>query len=88
MRTRYRVKDETVRLEAKDGGASIALELSRSGLERGRLGDPGVVRSSTARAVCVGRGRASSFSKTASIAAGHQAEAAAGGLWGKIKRSD
>jgi hypothetical protein len=88
MRTRYRVKDETVRLEAKDGGASIALELSRSGLERGRPGDPGVVRGSAARAVCVGRGRVSSFSKAASIAAGHQAEASAGGLRGKVERSD
>jgi hypothetical protein len=88
MRTRYRVKDETIRLEAKDGGASIALELSRSGLERGGLGDPGVVRSSTARAVCLGRGRASSFSKAGGIAAGHQAEAVAGGLRGEVKRSD
>jgi hypothetical protein len=88
MGTRYRVKDETVRLEAKDGSASIVLELSRSGLERGRHGDPGVVRSSAARAVCVGRGRASSFSKAGGIAAGHQAEAAAGGLRRKVKRSD
>jgi hypothetical protein len=78
MRTRYRVKDETVRLEAKDGGASIALELSRSG--------PG--RSSSARAVCVGRGRSSSFSEAASVAAGHQAEAVAGGLRRKVERSD
>jgi hypothetical protein len=78
MRTRYRVDGKTVRFEAKDGSASIALELSRAG--------PG--RSSSARAVCVGRGRSSSFSKAASVAAGHQAEAAAGGLRHKVKLSD
>ena len=78
MPTRYRAKGDKVRLEAKDGSASIALELSRAG--------PG--RSSSARAVCVGRGRSSSYSKAATVAAGHEAEAAAGGLRHKIKGSN
>lgn len=88
MPTRNRVKGETVRVEARDGSGSIALELSRAGPERDRPGDPGGVRRSSARAVSVGRGRASSFSKAASVAGGHQAEAAAGGLRRKAKLSD
>jgi hypothetical protein len=88
MRTRYRVDGETVRLEAKDGSASIALELSRAGLGRSRPGDPGFIRGSSARAVCVGRGRSSSLSKAVSVAAGHEAEATAGGLRHKVKLSD
>jgi hypothetical protein len=88
MRTRYRVDGETVRLEAKDGSASIALELSRAGLGRSRPGDPGAIRRSSARAVSVGRGRSSSWSQAASVAAGPEAEAAAGGLRYKVKLSD
>jgi hypothetical protein len=70
MPTRNRVKGETVRVEAGDGSASIALELSRAG----------PVRSSFARAVCTGRARSSSSSMAASAPAGQQAKAAAGGL--------
>ena len=78
MPTRNRVKGETVRVEARDGSASIALELSRAGL----------VRSSFARAVCSGRARSSSSSTAASAAAGQQAEAAAGGLRRKVELPD
>jgi hypothetical protein len=70
MPTHNPVKGETVRVEARDGAASIALELSRAGL----------VRSSFARAVCTGRDRSSSSSTATSAAAGQEAEAAAGGL--------
>jgi hypothetical protein len=88
MRTRFRIDGETVRLEANDGSATIALELSRASGGRSRAGDPGAIRSSFARVVCVGRGRSSSFSEAASVADGHEAEAAAGGLRYKVKRSD
>ena len=78
MPTRNRVKGETVRVEARDGSASIALELSRAGL----------VRSSFARAVGIGRTRSSSSSTAASAAAGQQAEAAAGRLRRKVGLPD
>jgi hypothetical protein len=88
MRTRYQVDGETTRLEANDGTASIALELSRTGVGRSRPGDSGAIRISSARAVCVGRGRSSSFSKAASVSDGHKAEAAAGRLRNKVESSD
>jgi hypothetical protein len=88
MRTRYRVDGETVRLEAKDGSESIALELSRAGVGRSQPGDAGFVCGSFSRAVCVGRGHSSSWSKTASVADGHEAEATAGGIRHKVKLSD
>jgi len=78
MPTRSRVKEETVRVEARDGSASIALELSRAGF----------VRSSIARAVGSGHARSSSSSTAASAAAGQEAEAAAGGLRRKITLPD
>jgi hypothetical protein len=78
MPTRSRVKGETVRVEARDGSASIALELSRAGL----------VRSSFARAVGTGRARSSSSSTVTDAAAGQEAEAAAGGLRRKIALPD
>jgi hypothetical protein len=78
MPTRNRVKGETVRVEASDGSASIALELSRAGL----------VRRSFARAVCTGRASSSSSSTATSAAAGQQAEATAGGLRRKVGLPD
>ena len=74
MPTRNRVKGETIHVEARDGAASIALELSRAG----------PVRSSFARAVCTGRARSSSSSTATSAAAGQEAEAAVGGLRRKV----
>jgi hypothetical protein len=78
MPTRSRVKGETVRVEARDGSASIALELSRAG----------PIRSSFARAVCSGQARSSSSSTATSAAAGQQVEAAAGGLRRKVGLPD
>jgi hypothetical protein len=88
MAKRYRVDGETIRLEARDGAASIALELSRAGPQRASPGDPGVIRSGSARAVCTGPGRSTSCSKAASVADGQESVAAAGGLRRKVKLSD
>ena len=79
MRTRYRVDGRMVRLEASDGSASAVLVVSRTGSGQGPVDGPGSIRSSDARAVCVGRGRSLSWSRARSDAAGHseaQAEVA------------
>ena len=79
MRTRYRVDGRKVHLEASDGSASVVLEVSRTGSGQGPADGPGSIRSSGARAVCVGQGRSSSWSRARSAAAGHseaQAEVA------------
>jgi hypothetical protein len=78
MPTRNRAKEETVRVEARDDAASIALELSRAG----------PVRTSFARAVGSGLARSSSSSTASSAAAAQEAEAAAGGLRRKIALPD
>ena len=78
MPPRNRAKDETVRVEARDGAASIALGLSRAGF----------VRSSIARAVGGGRAHSSSSSTAMSAVVEQKAEAAAGGLRRKATLSD
>jgi len=76
MHTRYWVDGRKVRFEASDGSASVVLEVSRTGSGQGAADGPGSIRSSDARAVCVGRGRSLSWSHARSDAAGHSVAAA------------
>jgi hypothetical protein len=90
MRTRYRVDGRKVRFEANDGSTSVVLEVSRTASGHDPADGPGSIRSSGARAACVGQGRSLSWSRARTEAAGHseaQAEVA-GNRRHRFKLSD